>query len=139
MSEERSFRKSAFGGFNRKDVIQYIEQLMNQLEQERAENRRKDERILDLERKLEQYEAACAAATIITIKTIIITIASTALIMFKVSSVFRLFFTSPLTTYRYWSEREPTIQQLTTGIQLSQAFLMPRRLAMVYIPIPCST
>lgn len=64
MSEERSFRKSAFGGFNRKDVIQYIEQLMNQLEQERAENRRKDERILDLERKLEQYEAACAAATV---------------------------------------------------------------------------
>jgi len=63
MSEERSFKKSAFGGFDRKDVIEYIEQLMTQLEQERAENRRKDERILDLERKLRQYEEASAAAT----------------------------------------------------------------------------
>jgi len=63
MSEERSFKKSAFGGFDRKDVIEYIEQLMIQLEAERAENRRKDERILDLERKLRQYEDACAAAT----------------------------------------------------------------------------
>ena len=63
MSEERSFKKSAFGGIDRKDVIEYIEQLMTQLEQERAENRRKDERILDLERKLRQYEEASAAAT----------------------------------------------------------------------------
>ncbi len=62
MSEERSFKKSTFGGFDRKDVIEYIEQLMTQLEAERAENRRKDERILDLERKLRQYEEAHAAA-----------------------------------------------------------------------------
>ena len=58
MSEERSFKISAVGGFNRKDVIEYIEQLLSQLEEERAENRRKDERIEDLERKLEQYEQA---------------------------------------------------------------------------------
>ncbi|MBQ8027026.1 MAG: DivIVA domain-containing protein [Clostridia bacterium] len=62
MGEERSFKKSALGGFNRKDVIEYIEQLMTQLEEERAESRRKDERIYDLERKLEQYEEACSAA-----------------------------------------------------------------------------
>ena len=62
MSEERPFKKSALGGFNRKDVIEYIEQLMLQLEDERAANRRKDERISDLERKLEQYESARSAA-----------------------------------------------------------------------------
>ncbi|MBQ5823874.1 MAG: DivIVA domain-containing protein [Clostridia bacterium] len=63
MGEEKSFKKSAFGGFNRKDVIEYIEQLMAQLEAERAESRRKDERISDLERKLSKYEEACATST----------------------------------------------------------------------------
>ncbi len=63
MGEEKSFKKSAFGGFNRKDVIEYIEQLMAELEAERAASRRKDERISDLERKLSKYEEATAAST----------------------------------------------------------------------------
>ncbi len=60
MGEERQFKKSALGGFNRKDVIEYIEQLMKELEDVRAQLKRRDERIDDLERKLEQYEQACA-------------------------------------------------------------------------------
>lgn len=62
MGEERQFKKSALGGFNRKDVIEYIEQLMKELEDVRAQLKRRDERIDDLERKLEQYEQACATA-----------------------------------------------------------------------------
>ena len=61
MGEERPFKKSAFGGFNRKDVIEYIEQLLRELEDVYAQLKRRDERIDDLERKLEQYEQACAA------------------------------------------------------------------------------
>ncbi len=64
MGEERQFKKSAIGGFNRKDVIEYIEQLMKELEEVRAQLKRRDERIDDLERKLEQYEQACATVTV---------------------------------------------------------------------------
>ena len=52
MSEDRSFRKAAFGGFNRKDVIDYIEQLLI----EQAENRKalveKDEQLAALKEQL---------------------------------------------------------------------------------------
>ncbi len=61
MGEERPFKKSALGGFNRKDVIEYIEQLMSELEDAKSQLKRKEERISELERKLEQYEAAYAA------------------------------------------------------------------------------
>ncbi|MBQ3498354.1 MAG: DivIVA domain-containing protein [Clostridia bacterium] len=63
MGEERSFKKSALGGFNRKDVIAYIEELMNLIEMLRAENKRKDARIEDLERKLAVYEEACSVSS----------------------------------------------------------------------------
>ena len=65
MCEERSFKKSALGGFKRKDVIAYIEELMDTIQKLRAENKRKDERINDLERKLEVYEEACSASSVI--------------------------------------------------------------------------
>ena len=63
MGEERSFKKSAFGGFNRKDVIAYVEELMALIQTLRAENKRKDERINDLERKLAVYEEACSVSS----------------------------------------------------------------------------
>ena len=63
MSEERSFKKSALGGFNPKDVMAYIEELMNVIEMLRTENNRKDARIEDLERKLAVYEEACSVST----------------------------------------------------------------------------
>ncbi len=63
MGEERSFKKSALGGFNRKDVIAYIEELMTVVEALRAENKRKDERINELERKLAVYEEACSVSS----------------------------------------------------------------------------
>ncbi len=66
MGEERSFKKSALGGFNRKDVIAYIEELMTVVEALRAENKRKDERINELERKLVVYEEACSVSSDIT-------------------------------------------------------------------------
>lgn len=66
MGEERSFKKSALGGFKRKDVIAYIEELMDTIQTLRAENKRKDERIDELERKLEVYEEACSASSVIT-------------------------------------------------------------------------
>ncbi len=62
MGEERPFKKATLGGFNRKDVIEYIEQLMSELEDVRAQLKRRDERIDDLERKLEQYEQACTTS-----------------------------------------------------------------------------
>lgn len=62
MGEERSFKKSALGGFNRKDVMSYIEELMNLIEMLRAENKRKDARIEELERKLDIYEEACSVS-----------------------------------------------------------------------------
>ena len=65
MGEERSFKKAALGGFKRKDVIAYIEELMDLIHKLRAENKRKDERINDLERKLEVYEEACSASSVI--------------------------------------------------------------------------
>ena len=64
MSEERSFKKSALGGFNRKDVMAYIEELMKLIQTLRAENKRKDERINDLERKLAVYEEACPESSV---------------------------------------------------------------------------
>ncbi len=66
MGEERSFKKSALGGFNRKDVMEYIEELMNMIQALRADNKRKDERISDLERKLAVYEEACSASTVMS-------------------------------------------------------------------------
>jgi cell division septum initiation protein DivIVA len=62
MGEERSFKKSALGGFNRKDVMAYIEELMNLIEMLRADNKRKDARIEELERKLDVYEEACSVS-----------------------------------------------------------------------------
>ncbi len=65
MGEERQFKKSALGGFNRKDVIEYIEQLLKELEDNRVQLKRRDERIDELERRLEQYEKACSTVGVI--------------------------------------------------------------------------
>lgn len=60
MSEERLFKRKIFGGFDRDDVISYIDDLLFQLENSKKENLRKDARITELERKLDEYEAAQA-------------------------------------------------------------------------------
>lgn len=58
MAEERLFKRKIFGGFDRNDVMDYVDKLMSQLEAARKENLRKDARISELERKLDEYEAA---------------------------------------------------------------------------------
>lgn len=58
MAEERLFKKKIFGGFDRGDVMDYINNLMSELEASRKENLRKDARITELERKLDEYETA---------------------------------------------------------------------------------
>ena len=60
MSEERSFKRKAFGGFDREDVIEYIDELLAELQNCKNENARKDARISELERKLDEYEATAA-------------------------------------------------------------------------------
>lgn len=66
MSEERSFKRKAFGGFDREDVIEYIDELLSELQKCREENARKDARITELEEKLDEYEAAAATQAEIT-------------------------------------------------------------------------
>ncbi len=66
MSEERSFKRKAFGGFDREDVIEYIDELLAELQKCREENARKDARITELEGKLDEYEAAAATQAEIT-------------------------------------------------------------------------
>ena len=66
MIEERSFKRKAFGGFDREDVIEYIDELLAELQKCREENARKDARITELEGKLDEYEAAAAAQAEIT-------------------------------------------------------------------------
>ncbi len=63
MSEERPFRRKAFGGFNREDVIEYIDKLLEELKAGKEENARKDARIAELEQKLDEYETAAASST----------------------------------------------------------------------------
>ena len=58
MAEEKLFKRKLFGGFDRNDVMDYINNLMSQLEVSRKENLRKDARITELERKLDEYESA---------------------------------------------------------------------------------
>lgn len=58
MAEERLFKRKLFGGFDRNDVMDYVNKLMQQLETCRKENQRKDARISELERKIDEYEAA---------------------------------------------------------------------------------
>lgn len=65
MGEERQFKKSAVGGFNRKDVIEYIEQLLKELEEARTQLKRRDDRIDEIERRLEQYEQACSTVGVV--------------------------------------------------------------------------
>ena len=55
MIEERSFKRKAFGGFDREDVIEYIDELLAELQKCREENARKDARITELEGKLDEY------------------------------------------------------------------------------------
>lgn len=61
MSEERPFKRKAFGGFDREDVIEYIDKLLVELKSSKEENARKDMRISELERKLDEYETTAAA------------------------------------------------------------------------------
>lgn len=58
MGVERHFRASAIGGFNRKDVIEYIEELLKQIETANAELDSRDKKIAELEQKLKEHETA---------------------------------------------------------------------------------
>lgn len=58
MIEEKAFRKKAFGGFDREDVIEYIDSLIGELKKCREENARKDNRIAELERRVEELETS---------------------------------------------------------------------------------
>lgn len=60
MSEERPFKRKIFGGFDREDVIEYIDKLLAELKKSREESARKDSRIIELEHKLEAYETSAA-------------------------------------------------------------------------------
>lgn len=66
MSEERSFKRKAFGGFDREEVIEYIDELLVELQRCKEENARKDARITELEEKLDEYEAIAATQVEIT-------------------------------------------------------------------------
>lgn len=66
MSEERSFKRKAFGGFDREEVIEYIDELLVELQRCKEENARKDARITELEEKLDEYEAIAATQAEIT-------------------------------------------------------------------------
>ena len=57
MSEEQSFRKAAVGGFHRKDVIDYIEQLLIEQAACRKELAEKDEQIAALKNRVAALEA----------------------------------------------------------------------------------
>lgn len=63
MSEERLFKKTFVGGFNREDVMAYIDELLTELKKAREENERMASRISELERKLDEYEAQAAAVS----------------------------------------------------------------------------
>ncbi len=60
MAKEMVFKKNVFGGFNRDDVVLYINELLNELKLSNEENQRKDARITELENKLHEYETAAA-------------------------------------------------------------------------------
>ncbi len=60
MSEERLFKKTFLGGFNREDVMAYIDELLTELKKAEEENERMASRISELERKLDEYEAQAA-------------------------------------------------------------------------------
>ncbi len=62
MSEERLFKKKLVGGFDREDVIGYIDELLSEIKKMREESERKDLRITELEKRIDEFEAACAAA-----------------------------------------------------------------------------
>lgn len=66
MSEERSFKRKVFGGFDREDVIEYIDELLVELQNCKEENVRKDARITELEQKLDEYETIAATQSDIT-------------------------------------------------------------------------
>ena len=60
MSEERLFKRKAFGGFDREDVIEYIDKILAELKSSREELERKDARIAELEKKIDEYETVAA-------------------------------------------------------------------------------
>ena len=61
MSEDKSFRKAAVGGFNRKDVIDYIEQLLIEQAAEHRQLAEKDAQIAALKNRVAELENSCAA------------------------------------------------------------------------------
>ena len=56
MSEEQSFRKAAVGGFHRKDVIDYIEQLLIDQDAKQKELAEKDRQIAELQRQVAELQ-----------------------------------------------------------------------------------
>ena len=60
MSEDRAFRKAAVGGFHRKDVIDYIEQLLIEQYACRKELAEKDEQIAALRERVAELERTIA-------------------------------------------------------------------------------
>ena len=69
MDEERPFRKSALGGFNRKDVIEYIEELLRQHEADLSALRLKDSKIAELESRLAQAEKEREASSSVIVES----------------------------------------------------------------------
>ena len=69
MGEERPFRKAALGGFNRRDVIEYIEELLRQHETDTAALALKDKKISELEERIAQAEHEREAASSIIVES----------------------------------------------------------------------
>ncbi len=61
MGEEKLF-KTALNGFNRKDVIEYVAELFEELEKAKQELALRDEKIARLEAQLEAYDCAKSSA-----------------------------------------------------------------------------
>ncbi len=68
MSEDRLLKKALVGGFDREDVMVYINELLTELKKSREENERMSCRVSELETKLDEYETREAAASIANYK-----------------------------------------------------------------------
>jgi len=60
MANEKGFKSSVFGGFNKKDVAEYIEELARKVNEYKGENDRLTARCAELEAKLQEYEENAA-------------------------------------------------------------------------------
>ena len=61
MASEKIFRSAVFGGFNRSDVISYIEDLRNEISDLQRKYADKETKINELEDKVGDLTAKCAS------------------------------------------------------------------------------